>query len=150
MCPIRFHSHYQRTCRSCGYTWVVSRAEAATSQPSDTQVHAYHETRVWTDVDGSVRPLRDAAAEQGARLEEYEQTRRCPGCGVDDFDERPVKSSRAEDHVEPVHAEEPPVGALSADQTEFWNGSAWVPATLEDGSRWDGTHWVLPTRDTSA
>lgn len=36
-------------------------------------------------------------------------------------------------------------GALSADKTEFWNGSAWVSATLEDGSRWDGTHWVLPT-----
>jgi hypothetical protein len=91
-----------------------------------------------------VAAIRSVEAEEEARLEEYEETRRCPSCGIDDFTERPVTQAHPADR--PAGAAEaggPPVGQLSADRQTFWDGAAWVTTISEDGKmRWDGTHWA--------
>jgi rubredoxin len=148
MCPIRLHRHYERTCRACGYTWVVTRGEAEEDPPSIDRFEALGETGMAGRVEGSeAEAIHQVNAEEDARLEAYEEIRRCPSCGVDDFTDRPVKGSEAAQHRgEPDQAAEgsPPLGTLSPDGTKFWSGAAWVSATAEDGSRWDGTHWVIP------
>ncbi len=113
--------------------------------PAISGVDAFGETAALAQSEGRAQAMRDVAGEQDARLEAYEATRRCPACGVDDFDERPIKTSEAEHHHQVSETTDGPrVGALAPDGTEFWNGTAWVSTTLEDGSRWDGTHWVIP------
>jgi predicted nucleic-acid-binding Zn-ribbon protein len=145
MCPFRLHSHYERTCRACGYTWVVSRAEAAAHPPTISRLDAIGEAKALSRVEGLAGAMHDVDAEEDARLETYEEMRRCPACGVDDFSERPIKASESTPHSEEHdQGTGPSTGTLSPDGTQFWSGTAWVPATLKDGSRWDGTHWVIP------
>jgi hypothetical protein len=94
-------------------------------------------------------PMEDVLPEQNgqayeARLEIYEQTRRCPSCGADDFTERPItKAHPADDPAPGVEIAGPPVGQLSEDGKTFWDGTAWITTTSKDSTmRWDGTHWV--------
>ena len=144
MCPIRLHSHYERTCRACGYTWVVNRVAAAEAPPSINRFEALGETWGAGRLEGSeAMAIGEVAAEENARLETYEVLRRCPECGVDDFTERPMKGAEAA-HYAQVQTDGPPLGKLSTDGTQFWSGTTWVSATAADGSRWDGTHWVMP------
>jgi hypothetical protein len=79
-----------------------------------------------------------------ARVEIYEQTRRCPSCGVDDFTERPItRAHPADEPASGVAIAGPPPGQLSKDGQTFWDGTAWIPIISKDGTmRWDGTHWV--------
>ncbi len=145
MCPIRLHGHYERICRACGYTWIVTRGEAEESPPSINRFEALGETGLAGRIEGSeAQAIGEVAAEENARLEAYEEIRRCPSCGVDDFSERPVKGSGDAPETDHLAGTSPVTGTLSPDGTQFWSGTAWVSATKEDGSRWDGTHWALP------
>jgi rubredoxin len=76
------HRRYERHCRSCGHAREVSRAIAGMNPPA---IVAMNES----DPRGSGS---DSLYE--ARLEEYEATRRCPSCGADDFEQRPLKTQK--------------------------------------------------------
>jgi hypothetical protein len=131
------HNHYERTCRACGYSWVVTRGEAALHPPSINRFEAFGEARQAAGI-GSVE------AEEDTQLESYEETRRCPSCGIDDFTERPVtKAHPADEPGRSAETSAPPLGQLSADRQTFWDGTAWITTISKDGTmRWNGTHWA--------
>ena len=150
MSPL-LHNHYERTCRACGYSWVVTRGEAALHPPLINRFEDLEGTGLIGRVGGVGRvggpdavALRSVDAEEETRLEGYEEARRCPSCGIGDFTERPVTKAHPAD--EPARAAEaggPPLGQLSADRQTFWDGTAWITTISEDGEmRWDGTHWA--------
>jgi hypothetical protein len=144
------HDHYERTCRACGYSWVVTRRDAALHPPLINRFEELEGTGLIGRVGGvgvgggsDTAALRSVDAEEEARFEAYEETRRCPSCGVDDFTERPVTKAHPAD--EPARAAEagPPLGQLSEDRTTFWDGTAWITTISRDGTmRWDGRHWI--------
>jgi hypothetical protein len=88
--------------------------------------------------------LRSVDAEEETRLEAYEENRRGPSCGIDDFTERPVtKAHPADEPARVAEAGGPLLGQLSEDRKTFWNGTAWITTISKDGTmRWDGMHWV--------
>jgi hypothetical protein len=139
------HNHYERTCRACGYSWVVTRGEAALHPPSINRFEALGETRLAGRIEGSqAAAIGSVEAEEETRLGSYEETRRCPSCGVDDFTERPVtKAHPADGPARGAEADGPPLGQLSEDRQTFWDGTDWITTISEDGKmRWDGTHWA--------
>lgn len=75
------YRRYERHC-SCGHTWEVSRAMAGMSPPAMVAVNESDPRASGSD------------SLYEARLEEYEATRRCPSCGADDFEQRPVKKQK--------------------------------------------------------
>jgi len=139
------HRHYERICKACGYTWVVTRALAELRPPSINRFEALGETIGAGRAEGSGEAAIGAVeAEEDARLESYEESRRCPSCGIDDFTERPVtKAHPADEPARRPEAGDPPLGQLSGDGQTFWDGTAWISTVSGDGAmRWDGTHWV--------
>jgi rubredoxin len=86
---IHIHRQYERHCRSCGYGWMVSRGEASMHKPSlgDTM----RDTRGRGIIEGSGGRIENAETEFESELESYEAIRRCPRCGIDDFEETAVK-----------------------------------------------------------
>jgi len=141
----RLHNDYERTCRACGYSRVVTRGQAELHPPSINRFEALGETSGVGRVEGSeAAAIGSVEAEEETRLEAYEDTRRCPSCGIDDFTERPVTKAHPAD--EPARGAEtggPPLGQLSTDRQTFWDGTAWISTISEDGKMlWDGTHWT--------
>ena len=141
----RLHSHYERTCKACGFQWEVER-RLADMHPPEKKARG----RIVTPFI-IASPREDVLSEQDgqeqayeARLEIYEEARRCPSCGVDDFTERPItKAHPADDPAPKVEIAGPPFGRLSEDGKTFWDGTAWITTISNDGAmRWDGTHWV--------
>jgi predicted nucleic-acid-binding Zn-ribbon protein len=81
-----FAREFERTCKECGYSWLVPRAVAR---------------RTWrgisaTSVDGASRAGMSAGTSAGlsagieAHAEEMESYRICAKCGADDFTQRAV------------------------------------------------------------
>jgi len=145
------HNHYERTCRACGYRWVVTRREAALHPPLINRFEDLEGTGLIGRVGGvgvgggsDAAALRSVDAEEETRLEAYEENRRCPSCGIDDFTERPVtKAHPADEPARVAEAGGPLLGQLSEDRKTFWNGTAWITTISKDGTmRWDGMHWV--------
>jgi hypothetical protein len=139
----RPHGNYERTCKACGFQWEVERRLADIHPPKMKA-----KGRVGTPFT-IASPLEDDHSELDeqafeARVEIYEQTRRCPSCGVDDFTERPVTKARPIDDLAPrVEMAGPSRGQLSDDRKTFWDGATWIPTISKDGTmQWDGTHWV--------
>ena len=89
------HNHYERTSKACEYSWVVTRRETALHPPLINRFEDLEGTGLIGRVGGvgvgggsDAAALRSVDAEEGARLEAYQETRRCPSCGiVDDFTE---------------------------------------------------------------
>jgi len=86
---IHLHRQYERRCRSCGYVWKVSRGEASMHKPSLGD--AMRDTRGREIIEGSGDRIEDAEAEFESQLESYDAIRKCPQCGIDDFEETAVK-----------------------------------------------------------
>ncbi|MDA8297800.1 MAG: hypothetical protein M0004_14670 [Actinomycetota bacterium] len=87
MLIIALHRSYERTCRSCGYTWTVTRRQA--------QLHVTR-SRAAARVRGSQNyyvenAIEAAAADETAQVERAEQFRRCARCGLDDFEQRRLR-----------------------------------------------------------
>lgn len=100
--PPLLHNHYERTCRACRYSWVVTRGEAALHQPSINRFEALGETHAAGRVEVSgAAAIGSVEAEEETRLESYEEMRRCPSCGIDDFTERPVTKAHSADDPAP-------------------------------------------------
>lgn len=139
----RLHSHYERTCKACGFQWEVERG-LADMQPPTMKAKGRIGTpyTIASPIEDDHPELDEQAYD--ARLDIYEQTRRCPSCGVDDFTERPVtRAHPADDPAPGVEIAGPPLGQLSGDRQTFWDGTAWITTISRDGTmRWDGTHWV--------
>jgi hypothetical protein len=146
MSPFLLHREYERTCNSCGYKWVVSREEAELRPPSISHVEARGAVFA-VRVEPGAEAIGDMETDEDSRLEAYEETRRCPSCGVDDFTERPIKESDVTEQAKPDVAAQPgstpALGELAPDGQRFWNGTEWASTTSADGlMRWDGTHWA--------
>jgi rubredoxin len=86
---MHLHRQYERRCRSCGYVWTVSRAEASIHKPNLGS--AMRDTEGEGIVEGSGARIDDAEAEFESELESYDAIRQCPQCGLDDFEETAVK-----------------------------------------------------------
>jgi hypothetical protein len=85
----RLHSHYERTCKACGFQWEVERGLADMHPPRmKAEGRIFTPFAVGEGMDNVNRELDEQTYE--ARVEIYEETRRCPSCGVEDFTERPV------------------------------------------------------------
>ena len=116
----RLHSHYERTCQASGFQWEVERGLADMTPP---KMKARGQIGTPFSI---VSPLEDVHPELDeqayeARVEIYEQARRCPSCGVDDFSERPVtKTHPATDAAPRVEIARPPRGQLSEDRKTLW------------------------------
>ncbi len=113
--------------------------------PSINRFEALGESGLAGRIEGSgASAIGSVEAEEDARLESYEETRRCPSCGIDDFTERPVTRAHPADEPPPVAAAGgPPLGRLAEDGQTFWDGTAWISTVSDDGTlRWDGTHWA--------
>jgi hypothetical protein len=146
------HNRYERTCRACGYSWVLTRREAAQHPPLINRFEDLEGTGLIGRVGGvgvgggsDTAAIQSVDAEEEIRLEAYEEMLRCPSCrSIDDFTERPVtKAHPADDPAHGVEVAGPPLGRLSEDRQTFWNGTAWITTISKDGTmRWDGMHWV--------
>ncbi|MGA2520155.1 MAG: hypothetical protein ABSG81_04970 [Acidimicrobiales bacterium] len=123
----------------------MTRGEAELHPPSINRFEALGESGLAGRVEGSgAAAIGSVEAEENARLESYEDTRRCPSCGVDDFTERAVtKAHPADEPARVVETGGPPLGRLSGDRKTFWDGTAWISTVSDDGTlRWNGTHWA--------
>jgi rubredoxin len=88
---LHLHRQYERRCKSCGYVWTVSRAEASMHKPNLGT--AMRDTEGEGIVEGSGGRFDDAEAEFESQLETYDAVRQCPQCGLDDFEETAVRES---------------------------------------------------------
>lgn len=87
MLIVALHRAYERTCRSCGYTWTVTRRQAqlhvtrsrSASRPGGPQTY-YLENAI-----------EGAEADEAGQVALAEQFRRCARCGLDEFDQRPAR-----------------------------------------------------------
>jgi rubredoxin len=86
---MHLHRQYERRCRSCGYVWTVSRAEASMHKPNLSD--AMRDTEGEGIVEGSAARIEDADSEFESELESNDAIRQCPQCGLDDFEETAIK-----------------------------------------------------------
>lgn len=75
---ILLHRRYERRCNACGYAWEVSRRQAGMRPPAMAPVNESDRGPGFGD-----------RAESD--LETFEASRRCPSCGADAFNQRPLK-----------------------------------------------------------
>ena len=87
-----WHKRYERTCRACGFQWEVSRGIAHLRPPRMKAVGQAGPSG-YLNLPGQILQIHPEldSGEYESRLEVYEQARRCPSCGVDDFTQRPIR-----------------------------------------------------------
>lgn len=84
---VALHRSYERTCRSCGYTWTVARRQAqlhVTRSPSASRPCG-------PQTDYLENAIERAEADEAAQVALAQPFRRCARCGLDDFDQRPAR-----------------------------------------------------------
>jgi predicted nucleic-acid-binding Zn-ribbon protein len=81
-----FARQYERTCKECGYSWLVPRSIARRTWRGISAISVSGATRGAA----SVRTSADLSAGIGARADEMESYRICAKCGVDDFSQQPA------------------------------------------------------------
>jgi predicted nucleic-acid-binding Zn-ribbon protein len=87
--PIAFFARqWERTCRECGYTWLVPRSIARRGIRGISAMSAMGATRGAWASNSSLGGMRSGIA---GRAELMEQFRICAKCGVDDFTQRPYR-----------------------------------------------------------
>jgi hypothetical protein len=88
-----FASQYERTCANCGYSWRVPRRIARRRIRGISAVSVMGATREGGFGEPGGPGLSNLTAGIAARAETMEAYRICAKCGVDQFTQRPVRSS---------------------------------------------------------
>jgi predicted nucleic-acid-binding Zn-ribbon protein len=102
---VLLHRHYERTCKACGYTWVVSRREVLLRPAPINRFEALGETLRAVKVEAlEAEAMHDVETGEDSRRESYDETRRCQSCGVDDFTERPIQAPESAEKAKPGDA----------------------------------------------
>jgi predicted nucleic-acid-binding Zn-ribbon protein len=81
-----FAREFERTCKECGYSWLVPRAVARRAWRGISAISVGGATRAAA----SAGTPADLSAGIEAHAEEMESYRICAKCGADDFTQRPV------------------------------------------------------------